>query len=258
MRLITKILIIIISLYLVVMPAWLTGRSKETICTGTGVIISDSADYHLVTKRELLNIVNSSGARIAGAKLRDIPGAYIEERIASLRELREAEVYTTVDGILHVYADQRNPVMRIIAGGGDYFLDEDGVVIRRKKLNTPRLHIAEGNIRITSKMLEGTSVLDTVFKKTILKDLYVLVDYIRNDDFWSAQIDQLYVDNDDEIDLIPRMGNHRIHLGTIENFRGKLRNLEVFYREVLPVAGWNRYSMINLEFRDQIVCRKRQ
>ncbi len=49
-----------------------------------------------------------------------------------------------------------------------------------------------------------------------------------------------------------------IHMGTMENFRGKLRNLEVFYKEVLPVAGWNRYSMIDLEFRDQIVCRKRQ
>jgi cell division protein FtsQ len=240
-RLITKILIIIISLYLVVMPAWLTGRSKDTICTGMGVVIIDSADYHLVTKRELMNIVNASGARIAGARLRDIPGAYIEERITGLRELKEAEVYTTVDGMLHVYADQRNPIMRIIAGGGDYFLDEDGVVIRRKKLYTPRLHIAEGNIRITSKMLEGTSVLDTAIKKSILKDLYVLVDYIRNDDFWSAQ-----------------MGNHRIHMGTMENFRGKLRNLEVFYKEVLPVAGWNRYSMIDLEFRDQIVCRKRQ
>jgi len=26
----------------------------------------------------------------------------------------------------------------------------------------------------------------------------------------------------------------------------------------LPEVGWNKYSLINLEFRDQIVCRIRQ
>jgi cell division protein FtsQ len=64
------------------------------------------------------------------------------------------------------------------------------------------------------------------------------------------------VDNNDEIDLIPRLGNNIVHLGTAENFEGKLRNLETFYKEVLPETGWNKYDLINLEFKDQIVCRK--
>jgi cell division protein FtsQ len=147
--------------------------------------------------------------------------------------------------------------MRVIAGGGDYFVDEEGVVIRRRGLYTPRLHIIEGNVRITSAMLAGTSVLDTSIKNTILKDIYKLVNYINNDNFWAAQIDQIYVDNDDEIDLIPRLGNNIVHLGTAENFEGKLRNLGTFYKKVLPETGWNKYDLINLEFKDQIVCRKR-
>ena len=77
------------------------------------------------------------------------------------------------------------------------------------------------------------------------------------DRFWSSQIDQIYVDSDDEIDLIPRLGNNLIHLGSIENLEGKLNNLEEFYREVLPQVGWNYYSRIDLEYRDQIVCKKR-
>ena len=257
MSIVRKILIIISALYLVVMPAWLTSRTNATICSGIRISIVDSSDYHLVTKREILNIVNSAGTRIIGNEFKDISLPLIEERVSALRELREAEVYTTADGSINVYADQRNPIMRIMAGGGDYFVDDEGVVIRRKKLYTPRLHIVEGNIRITSKMLNGVSVLDTTIKKSILKDIFQLVRYMREDEFWSAQIDQLYVDNNDEIDLIPRLGNHRIHLGSIENYDVKLRNLETFYREVLPVAGWNKYQLINLEFKDQIVCRRR-
>ena len=239
------------------MPAWLTSRTSSIICNEIKIDIEDSADFHLVTNREILNLTNSTGMQIIGKRFREISLPVIENKISMLRELRDAEVYTTVDGSLHVYADQRNPVMRVMAGGGDYFVDDEGVVIKRRKLYTPRLQIVEGNIRITSQMLSGISILDTTIKKSILKDIYKLVGYMREDDFWRAQIDQLYVDNDDEIDLIPRLGNHRIHLGTIENYEGKLRNLEAFYREVLPVTGWNKYELINLEFRDQIVCRRR-
>jgi cell division protein FtsQ len=257
MKIIARILIIISALYLLVMPAWFTHKTNSIICSGIIVDITDSSDYHFVTKREIRNIITSGGTRILGSPVKKISLAVLEERIKKLRELRIAEVYTTIDGNLHVYADQRNPVMRVIADGGDFFIDEDGVVVRRKKLYNPRLHIVEGNINITQKMLNGVSVLDTAIKNSILKDVFQLVEYVRNDNLWSAQIDQVFVDKEDEIDLIPRLGNHRIHLGTIENYEGKLKNLETFYREVLPVTGWNKYDLINLEFRDQIVCRKR-
>jgi cell division protein FtsQ len=256
-NLINKILILVPALYLVVMPAWLTSRSNAIICSGISINIVDSSDYNLVSEREILNLINSSGIRIVGREFKEISVADIEKRISKLRELRDAEVYTTADGSLNVYADQRNPIMRVIAGGGDYFVDDEGVVIRRRKLYTPRLQVVEGNIRITSQMLNGVSVLDTAVKNSILKDIYQLVRYTMDDAFWAAQIDQFYVDSKDEIDLIPRLGNHKIHLGSIENYEGKLRNLETFYREVLPEAGWNKYDLINLEFKDQIVCRKR-
>jgi cell division protein FtsQ len=106
-------------------------------------------------------------------------------------------------------------------------------------------------------MLEGVSVLDTSIKNSILKDIFPLVSFINDNNFWSAQIDQIFVDDNDEIDLIPRVGNQLVHLGTTENFKGKLRNLEAFYDKVLPEVGWNKYSLINLEYKDQIVCKKR-
>jgi cell division protein FtsQ len=257
MKVIGKILIMFPALYLIVMPAYLEHITGTTPCGGIKITIEDSSEYHFVSKREIGNLISATNSRIIGKPLRDLPLQDIEFRISQIKELKEAEVYTTIDGILHVSVDQRNPVMRVIAGGGDYFIDKEGILIRSKGLYNPRLHIVEGNIRITGPMLNGVSVLDTSIKNTILKDIYQFIEYINSDSFWSAQIDQIFVDNDDEIDLIPRMGNNVIHLGTIENFDGKLRNLEAFYKKVLPEVGWNKYELINLEFKDQIVCRKR-
>jgi cell division protein FtsQ len=257
MRIVVRILILIAALYLVIMPAYLTHKVNGMLCQGISITIVDSSYYHFVTEGEIRNLVAENSNRILGRPIKDISIPDIEGKISGLRELKFTEVFTTVDGILHVSVDQRDPVMRLIAGGGDYFVDSDGVVIRRKGLYTPRLHIVGGNIRITSQMLNGVSVLDTSIKNSILKDIYHLVSYINDNSFWAAQIDQIYVDNNDEIDLIPRLGNNLIHLGAVENYQGKLRNLEAFYRKVLPEAGWNKYELINLEFRDQIVCRKR-
>ena len=253
-----KILLIIPVLYLIIIPFYLARSTNAKPCGGIEINIKNSSDYHFVTKRQLLNLVYGNTGKILGQPVKDVSVAEIESRINVLRELKEAEVYITIDGTMHVYVDQRDPVMRVMPdNGGDYFIDEEGVVVRNRNLYTPRLHIVGGNVNISSAMLNGVSVLDTSIKNSILKDIYYLVNYINDDNFWSAQIDQIYVDSNDEIDLIQRVGNQLVHLGTAENFEGKLRNLEALYDKVLHEVGWNKYSLINLEFKDQIVCKKR-
>jgi cell division protein FtsQ len=253
-----KILLIIPVLYIIIVPVYLASSSNSKPCSGIIINIADSADYHFVTKKQLTNLVYGNSSSVLGKKLKEISTFSIENRINVLHELKTAEVYLTIDGAIHVYADQRNPVMRVMPDdGGDYFVDDNGYVFRRRNLYTPRLHIVEGNVTVTNAMLDSLSVLDTNVKHSVLKEMFSFVSYINSDNFWSAQIDQIYVDSNNEIDLIPRVGNHAIHLGTFENYKGKLRNLAAFYDQVLPEVGWNKYSTINLEFKDQIVCKKR-
>jgi cell division protein FtsQ len=259
MRKLLKILLLIPVLYLFAMPVYYAVSNCTDPCSEIIIKIADSADYNFVTKRQLLNLAYGKNEKILGQPFNTVSVSDIENRINVLRELKVAEVYTTIDGALHLYVDQRNPIMRIIPDeGGDFFLDEDGFLFRKRNLYNPRLHIVEGNINITPAMLDSVSVLDTLIKRTILKDVYHFVNYIKDDDFWSAQIDQIYIDGRDEVNLIPRVGNHTIHLGNFENYEGKLRNLEAFYDKVFPTVGWNKYSTINLEYKDQVVCKRRQ
>lgn len=257
MKIFLKILLMIPLVYVVIIPVWMVKTFREQPCRGINITIIDSGDYHFVTRRQLLNLVYGNDDRLPGVPVKSVKVSEIESRIAMLPELKEAEVYISIDGTLHVFTDQRDPVMRVMPDdGGDYFIDEEGVVMRRRNLYTPRLHVIGGNVTINQAMLNGVSIFDTSIKRTILRDIFHFVEYIGDDSFWSAQIDQIYVDSMDEIDLVPRVGNHLIHLGTFENYKGKLRNLAAFYDKVLPEVGWNRYSVINLEFRDQIVCKK--
>ena len=62
---------------------------------------------------------------------------------------------------------------------------------------------------------------------------------------------------DQEVELVPRVGNHRIMLGTLEGFEEKLAHLKLFYEQAIPKMGWEKYSMINLKYKNQIVCTKK-
>ena len=252
-----KILIAVPLLYLFLLPLFLAG-SANRIVTGVEIVISDSLDYQFVTKDYLYDLLYDNSGNIVGKPIKEISLDDIEKNIQTVRELRTAESYMTIDGKVKVWVEQRRPIMRVMPdAGGDYFVDNEGVVIRKRSLHSPRLHIVMGNINISRAMLDGTSVLDTAIKNSSLTDIYHLVSYIRKEEFWSAQIDQIYVDRSNNIELIPRVGNHVVRLGSIEDFREKLGNLEAFYKNVLPEVGWNKYSVINLEFKDQIVCKRR-
>ena len=252
-----KILLIVPVVYIIAMPAILSYTTNRQPCRGVVVKIRDSSDYSFVSKREIISLVNAGGKSFLGKPVKDIPATEIESRLAKLSSLRYAEVYVGVDGSLHVDADQRDPVMRVMpSSGGDFYVDEEGIVFRRRGYGSPRLQIIVGNVNINSRMLNGISILDTA-NITVLSDIFYLVKFINNDSFWAAQVDQISVGNDRELDIIPRVGNQIVHLGTTENLEQKLANLEAFYKDVMPESGWRKYSTINLEYKDQIVCKIR-
>ena len=87
--------------------------------------------------------------------------------------------------------------------------------------------------------------------------MYKFALFLQDDDFWNSQIEQIYVHPNGEVDLIPRVGNHRIALGSLADFGSKLDKLKLFYEKAIPKVGWEKYSVINLKYKNQIVCTKR-
>src|SRR3546814_14882636 len=80
---------------------------------------------------------------------------------------------------------------------------------------TPRVLVASGHI--DEPFHAGKDSLETGLGNDILK----LARFIREDKFWNAQIGQVYVNSGQEIELIPRIGDHRILIRSEERRVGK-------------------------------------
>ena len=100
----------------------------------------------------------------------------------------------------------------------------------------------------------ATGYVEKEFAKS---DLYKFALFLQENDFWNDLIVQIVVDENYDVILIPRVGNCRILLGTLSDFEEKLDKLMLFYKQVVPKMGWDKYSMINLKFKNQIVCTKK-
>lgn len=257
MNLLMKILTVLTGFYVIFLPLFIHFKMEQSECRGVEINIADAKVHRFVTEEDIMNEVRSTGIRVKGIPVKDISVYEIEQKIKTLRELRVAEVYFSADNVMHVYADQREPVMRVVASyGGDFFVDREGVIMRRHNIYTPRLHVVEADMIFNPGQMTGTSIYDSEKTENLVK-VFELVKYLRNDRFWNAMIDHLMVSGKGEVEMVPRVGNHVIRLGRVEDYEEKLDNLLVFYREAMPYAGWNRYKVVSVEFKGQVVCQKR-
>ncbi len=252
-----RILLLIPVFYIIVTPFQLSHRLGNSACAGLTVTVRDSSDYHFVTGREIKRMVNNGKAKYSGVPMKEVQMLEIESMIAAIPELRITEAYQTIDGILHIEVDQRNPVVRFsTTSGTEYYVDEEGYIIRKRGLNPPRVHMARAGFDIRNDQQLGNRIGQD-FEHKALSDLYDLVQYIRKDQLLSALIDQIEIDRRGEIDLITRTGGHRVIFGDISDMEMKFKTLVEFYRQIPEETGWNRYRSISLKYSGQVVCKKR-
>ena len=145
----------------------------------------------------------------------------------------------TKEGKVNIELEQKKAVVRIKSKLSDYYLDEFANKMQLSDNYTPRLLIVTGDVNEENHQ----SIFDFVTE-------------INNSEFWNAQLTQIHFKNNNDVILIPRVGNQKINFGKLENTTEKLYNLYQFYKIAMPVKGWQTYSDINLKFNNQIVCTK--
>ena len=65
---------------------------------------------------------------------------------------------------------------------------------------------------------------------------------------------QMDINAKGKITMFTQIGDERIEFGMPDNEEVKLRKLKIFYKDILPKTGWNKYKKVNLEYEGQIVA----
>ncbi len=246
----------LIIIYIFSMTFFFSGKYNKTECKAIEIKILDSSEIKLLRNEDVLEFVNKyTENKTVGYDFKTIKIYKLEEQLNKNPYIESAEVYRNASGVLKVEITQRKPILRIInKKGNSYYIDNQGIIIPFTKNYTSYQIIANGNIE-GNFSFENTDSLPVLDKKEnkIIYDLYTIANYINKDEFFLAQIEQIYVKGNNEFELIPRVGNHYIEFGSVENYEEKFDNLKIFYKEVLNKVGWDKYKKISLKYNNQIV-----
>jgi len=90
----------------------------------------------------------------------------------------------------------------------------------------------------------------------LLNNIRVAANYIMNDPFWMSQVSQIDITADRDFEMIPVVGNHLVKLGNGENIDKKFHRLLLFYKQVLSKTGFDKYKVIDVQYKGQVVVSK--
>ncbi len=234
---------------LVLLMSFIEAEKTSMICSNVRVLIP--GNQNLIERAEVDRILLSDGGALIGRKMNTINIQRLEENLEANPFIRFAKVYADMNGVLKVEIGQREPILRIInVASMDFYVDREGVKMPLSENFTANVLIANGLIY---EDFDGR--VDTL-KTDIARDLYKTAAFIYTDTLWNNQIEQLYVNLKNEIEMIPRVGSQKIILGNADSLKVKLNNLYLFYKKALPRVGWDTYKTINIKYANQVIAEK--
>ena len=209
-------------------------------CSEVKIDIEHDATDGFLNNEQIMNYLKANKLNPVGQAMNKVDARQIEEMLERSPFVEKAECYKTLDGKVCIQVKQKTPVFRVQADNGDdYYLDNHGGMLTY--------------VQYPSNLIVATGHISRQYAKSVLT---AIGNKLIEDKFWQNQIEQLNVLQDGTVEIVPRVGDHIVYLGKPDKIEAKLDRLQKFYIYGLSQAGWNRYSYINLEFDNQIICKK--
>lgn len=202
--------------------------------------------YGFVTEQEIEQTLLRDGEIKPGkTKLSKLNIRQMEQVVVANPWVEDAQVYVDNKQNLHALVVQRVPVARIFEqGGNSYYIDRQMEV----------LPLSDKYNYYTTVVTNVPELKNDSLSNALKAQIMALVQYIRRDTFWSQQVSQLIVRDDMQFEIVPVLGEHQIILGDTTDMQLKFENLFAFYTKVLNEVGWDKYKVLDLSYKGQLVA----
>ena len=214
-------------------------------CTGVDIRITGVENNYFIEKEDVIKILQKIEPGAEGRTLNSFDLSRLENELGKNEWIKKAELFFDNNEILKINIIEREPVARIITSTGrSFYIDTALTRLSLSDKFSPRLPIFTNFPE--SKILTKADI-------ELLRSIRDIGDYVLRDSFWMAQIEQVDITSNNTFELIPKLGNQVIVFGKGNNYREKFSNLLLFYKNVESRIGWNKYSKVSVEYKNQVI-----
>ncbi len=226
-------------------------KSDAQLCKGIEINISGVNNNFFVDKTDILKAItviangNPLGQPIGSLNLK-----MMESQLEKNTWIKGAELFLDNNNILQVSVHEREPVARVFTSAGStFYIDEDINILPLSEKFSARLPVFTNFPSGEPPLSKADSNLLTGIKTISMA--------IQNDSFRMAVIEQVDITQQRTFEMIPKIGSQVIVFGDPSATEEKFNKLELFYKKVMVKAGWSNYSIINLQYKNQVVAKIR-
>ena len=238
----TKILSIVVVVLLALLVLAANMWRRQSLVRDIRVDIDYGGIDTLVTAHQVEEQIRAAMPDLTSKMLRDVDLKAVEQIASSSPYLIGCKAGTSISRNVVVFAEQRRPIVRVCAKE-EYYIDEKGSHVPNSRVGSCDVLVASGNI---------------LPKTQGEKDVWALANYLDQHPDLKPLFDQIYRDAKGDLYLTPKLGNHVVQVGDVDNLDDKFHRLMALYTRGLPQAGWEKYSRVSVKYRGQVVCTKNQ
>lgn len=213
--------------------------------------IENSNGPKFVDEDEILNTIKTS---INGTPIGKTIGSFdlkkIESELEKSKWVKNAELFFDNKDILNVNLQEREPVARVFTAAGTSFYIDDELKMLPLSDKVP------AKLPVFTNFPSDNIVL-SVADSSLLMDIKNISLAIQKDSFWMAMIDQVDITGQRNFEMIPKIGNQLIVFGSAADIEEKFNRLQLFYKNIIVKTGWAKYSVINVQYKNQVVAKIR-
>ncbi|HUH17897.1 cell division protein FtsQ [Albibacterium sp.] len=236
---------------LIFLMGFISVKSNSLVCSDLHIVIPGEQSF--VIREDIDQLLMKEHGEILGKTLATLPIHEIEGDLQAIPFIEEARVNVDMNGVMTINIKQREATLRVInVRGEDFYIDENAIKFPLSKHYAPNVLVANGNI-----VEEFGSNADSI-QTSLLTDIFRTAEFIQADSLWDDQIEQLYVNANGAIEMVPRVGDQQIILGNADSLQTKFNKLLLFYKHIAPTVGWDVYKAVDLSFANQLVCTKKE
>lgn len=224
---------------LLVVAAFSCKKQSEVAFKDFDILIDYSTNQYFVNEEEVENIVREEYPYVDSLLCREINITVLEETLDNHPSIRKAEVYSALDGILRIRVKQKQPCCRVHTSERDYYIDEVGDSMALSPNFSAKVPLVTGRLSAEKR-----------------QKIFEFFSGIRDDEFYRNFFTGIQVEEDGDWILYPKPGHHKVLMGGPEKWEEKLKNLKVFYENVVDSKNIDSIASLNLSFEKQVICKK--
>ncbi len=214
----------------------------------------------LISKEEVDSIVHSHFGLLQGTPMNQVDVGAIQVAVNRHPAIQSCNVYMGVDGILNIDIQQRAPMFRVLnSDGSGFYVDTLGQsfnLLDRAVAYVPIFSV-EGVMGAMEFPATKEYYDENTLGLTYLDELIVFGNHMRKNADLKDWTEHVHLTAMGTLEVIPRIGRHVIEYGSIYNLDMKTKMLFQFYRSQVYITDLEKYSRINLNFENQVICEKR-